>query len=105
MQWAQDFIVEGVYMGQSMRTWTTNTKDAAAPTGSAFFCPTCANLWAVCPIADRPFMVMTRGCLKHQKSPFDGSVWTGWDQDFLEALPLPLFARELTLAAARLEAE
>jgi hypothetical protein len=97
MPWTQHFTVEGQYFGSAVRRPTTWTKDGSPPDGYAFVCPTCAASWSVCPVEGRPFSILTRGCPQHRRISGDGSVWTGWDSDFTEALPHDLLQRELNL--------
>lgn len=93
MPWEQSFIVEGRFLGTAQRTFGSIHADK--PVGYSYFCPTCGSLWAVCPIAGRPFHVLTRGCRKHGDIRHDGSIWLGWDKDFTEAFPPDALLDEL----------
>lgn len=104
MPWEQSFIVEGKFLGTALRTHTSWTKDASPPDGYNFCCPTCGNLWAVCPVVGRPFHFLTRGCPSHERIAGDGSLWTGWDADFTGSFPQDLLRRELDWHLQHMEA-
>jgi hypothetical protein len=95
MAWTQHFTIGGKYLGSSVRNHTTWTHDAAPPDGFSYCCPTCGSLWASCPVVDRPFHFLTRGCPQHQQVSNDGSLWTSWDTDFTDAWPPELLRIEL----------
>lgn len=95
----QHFFVRGAYLGSSGR------KQAAAnplwpPKGSAFFCPDCSELWANCPIEGQQTIVYMVTCDKHPAWSLytaPGSMWQGFDKDWLRDIPLFLAKREFAL--------
>lgn len=75
-------------------------KPSCPPKGYAFFCPTCSELWANCPIVGQQTNVLTMLCDKHPAwSLFTapGSMWLSWDKDWQRDFPMVLAKREFEL--------
>jgi hypothetical protein len=71
------------------------------PTGYAWFCPTCGDIWARAVVEGCSFQLIHMPCVLHPH-PFPtrepaGSLYIFWDQLFLDTLPLALLHRELLL--------
>lgn len=72
-----------------------------APAGSAYFCPSCARVWARVLVEGNrtiPWCVCCAACAApwHVEQP--GSVMKLWDRAFNEALPRKVLLREFELA-------
>lgn len=93
----QHFLIEGRSYGSCLRP--VRDSRGQAPMSYAFFCPTCAEVWARAGIIDRKFFVFHVPCRKHTYDgiPVPGSLWNCGDKDFLEALPHDVLCRELSV--------
>jgi hypothetical protein len=98
----QHFFAEGKYLGQSERHLERVHEQVQVPHSYAFFCQTCAEVWARCPVEHngqtQSFMVWSVNCRKHKISwrPA-GSLVLDWDKGFWEAFPEEVVWRELNL--------
>ncbi len=93
----QHFIIEGKFLGAVERRFQKKSwSPVHVPLGYAFFCPTCGEVWALCPVigpggqASR-FEVQTRACRKHPAQPFTteppGILHLSWDKEFSDSFP------------------
>ena len=68
-----------------------------------FFCRHCGEVFAKCPIITpegrvMPWQSFARCCEKCRPpglSEWPGSLWLSWDEEFCEALPMPVLQQEL----------
>lgn len=68
-----------------------------APQGKAFFCPHCAEIWAVAMVANQDTHVETIPCDRHPPTmsrPTPGCLYLPWSDSFNKTLPLALLARD-----------
>ncbi len=103
----QHFIIEGKYYGTAQRSWDKKHALPLAPFSYAFFCDSCAELWARCPvegIGGKPtrFQVLTKRCRKHPEEHdsfgFAGSLMLSWDESFTAAVEEAAIAWEFQRA-------
>ena len=89
MSFPQHFIIEGDFLGSSPREPQLIHGIYMKPFSYAYFCPVCAEIWARCPIEDRPFTVWTLPCRGHTTGHYQvpGSLTLSWDNDFNLAFP------------------
>jgi len=111
MPYTQHYFVRNEYFGSVERTKISVRTQIAPPHGKAFFCPICAELWAVCPVDGQATQAITRFCERHKagdsvggwssghvsRYDFPGSLWLEWEPEWNQALPLALLERELML--------
>lgn len=74
--------------------------ELAYPTGKAFFCPLCSEVWAVSAVETRETYTQHVLCERHEATPtrpVPGSLWLPWDRDWNESLPQQLLEREFLL--------
>lgn len=102
----QTFIVDGMWLGESPRSWQTLYDAPHKPNSYAFVCPCCAVTWALCPVTlpgGKPhrFQFISRACRKCPTG-FDrgqgiyGSLFdSAYDQEFIDAFPENVWRREL----------
>lgn len=101
MIFPQHFIVEGKYLGMTPVGYRFIHGEKQYPCSYAFFCPSCAEVWARCPVEiganTSRFQVITRGCRKHPQHELEipGSLWTVWDKTFNDGFPDGLMQWEL----------
>lgn len=100
----QHFIVEGQYLGQSIRSLKHYHNEVGLPPSYAFFCPVCAEVWARCPVdlngKLQPFMAWSVACKKHEHPHglwVPGSLMLSWDKPFTDSLPDAAVRRELII--------
>ena len=98
----QHFFLHGKHYGTAERSRETIHRQQFPPRGDAFFCPSCASLWAICPIEGAETMVNTAGCEQHPlwSDLPGGSLWLAepsMKSDFNRAIPRELLAREVML--------
>jgi len=94
MPYIQHFIIEGQYLGSALRERVRVHGTLEAPQPYAFFCGSCADLWARCPVdklssqQSQEWMVWRRPCRKCQGNAGEipGSVMLPWDEDFNTSL-------------------
>lgn len=98
----QHFIIEGKYLGSTERLF--NLTQGSSPLSYGFFCHACGEIFAKCPIDNRPWQYWSRTCRKCLSSGsrtlgIPGSVSLSWDPEYMAALPLSVlsweFLREL----------
>jgi len=77
------------------------------PSGYAWFCPQCGEVWARAAVEGRPFTVWTRRCIACPglRYEFAGSIILDWEREFNEALPRAVKEREMALHLAWAEQE
>lgn len=99
MSWLQHFEIERRSFGTSTRRYDPLAQ--REPIGYAYFCPECAQTWALCPIAGKSFQVWSIPCGKHEAElRVSGSIWLPWDEEFNNALPEAVVRREFELHLA-----
>lgn len=111
-EFVQHFFIRGNYFGTTTRPlyWVHN-EIQNAPFGMAFFCPICAELWAVCPVEGEATQVETQFCEKHKygdsygrwssgqvwRLDIPGSLWSSYDDQWNAGLSQQVLKRELLL--------
>ena len=99
--WQQFFEIEGKFLGHAARGLDIQLRP---PLGAAFFCSTRGRIWALCPIADREFMIWSIPCANHTRSfAVPGSIYLSWDADFNAAMPDAVVRREFEIHLAYAE--
>lgn len=102
------FLAGGQFLGSADRKRELVERSSIrAPQSYAFFCPTCAEVWARCPVeredgTHEPFRAISRGCKQHTQHGMEvgGSLWLTWDETFSNCLPEEVVRRELELHLA-----
>ncbi len=100
---AQHFFIEGRSFGSAIRGGPRDVNQhGEGPISYAFFCPdaACGRVWALAPMADRPFQVWSRLCSRHRGRSHDtggpaGTLALAWDAHWTEALPEQVLRWEL----------
>lgn len=91
----QHFILEGRYLGSATRLFDLTA--GGLPLSYGFFCHACGEVYAKCPIDNRPWQYWSRTCRKcpgSQTLGVPGSASLSWDPEYMAALPLPVLAWE-----------
>ena len=91
----QHFMVEGKYLGSAMRSVVPVHGTLQPPRPYAFFCGSCADIWARCPIDKAAnlvidaWMVWTLPCRKCTGSKYQipGSITMYLEPEFCDAFP------------------
>lgn len=107
----QHFLIRGKHLGtvERERIWVHSEKAEAY--GYAFFCPLCAETWALCPVEGQPTLPHISPCDKHRQgdklgdwnhgsiAPYQvpGSLMLSYEQTWNDALPLAVLVREFHL--------
>jgi hypothetical protein len=94
MPYTQHFIVEGAYLGSAVRGRLSVTGGTSDPQPYAFFCGSCAELWARCPVdklspsIQQEWMVWRRPCRRcaGHSGEIPGSLLLPWEEDFNNCL-------------------
>lgn len=100
MKYKQSFFINGKYYGSFPRRALSRDGIKFVPRSYLFYCEKCGEVYARCPVVDenKQQLIWTSLlgiCEKcHSPSVFHapGSIWSGWDEDFVE-----IFSRELLL--------
>lgn len=94
MAFQQHFIIEGKPLGVALRKLQQVHEDRIIPWSQAFVCPTCAEIWARCPVMQgeqmSQFIFQPMACRKHKQtrsSEPSGSLYLSWDKEFSESFP------------------
>jgi hypothetical protein len=85
----QGVIVEGRFLGSFIRGLKQVHAQFDPPFSYAYFCPTCGEVWARCPIEGRPFQIQGGYCRKHPgPSPYTvpGSLMLAWEPAYNDLL-------------------
>jgi len=100
----QLYFIEGQLVGEAFRGFSTAHRTGAPPTSDLYFCRICGEVFAKFPClalsgAATPWQSYRALCRKckpvHACIEIPGSIWRGYDQEFTEALPLPVLRWEL----------
>jgi len=105
MSYRQLFFIEGKLLGEAQRGRTMHHATLMEPTSDLYFCSHCGEVFAKFPCL-RPdgsstpwqsYRTMCRKCGPRQSflTEWPGSVWRGWDHEFLAALPVSVLQWEL----------
>jgi hypothetical protein len=103
----QSFFVGDEFLGESPRGLQHRTN--AYPLSIAFFCPSCGDIWARCPVEGSPrsrWRVAFSACERCDRIDIlnlPGSLWLPLDTDFQNALPHAALLREFHLALKYLD--
>lgn len=97
------FFFRGKYMGEGYRGRIA--RNNSIPHNNAFFCPQCSEIWARSVTeGSNVWQASHMPCPDHGKWSIievPGSVWSPWDDDFNDALPMSMLLREWNLALER----
>ena len=91
------YFIGSKYYGAYPPSYTPVHSTMEIPFGKAFFCPVCAEVWALAPIDGKETYPETILCEKHEFSPsrsIPGGLFLAWDTTWNKDLPLELLARE-----------
>lgn len=102
MGYPQAFFIEGRYLGTTERQFSLLA--GSPPLSYGFFCHACGEVYAKCPIADRPWQYWSRTCRKCSGGGslgIPGSLELSWDKEFTEALPLAVLQWEFEREVVR----
>lgn len=107
----QHYFIRGKYYGSAERQPVYHHAERCNPTGLAFFCPFCGEVWALCPVEGQPFNSYNSPCEKHKRTDelgssslgritrleVPGSLLLPFDPEWNDALPRELLAREFLI--------
>ena len=97
------YFIRGQYFGHSSVTPIPAHGTYRVPPGRAFFCPRCAEIWALFPVDSQETYVDHVLCDKHELSPsqqWPGCIYLTWAGEFCADLPTELLKREFLLTLA-----
>lgn len=101
----QLFFIEGRLLAEAPRDRVFVHADLQPPESMLFYCGVCGEVYARLPVMTpmgqttewQSYKRLCRKCHAHEslsRGLIPGSVWLGWDGDFLAALPVPVLQWE-----------
>lgn len=108
--YVQQFIVDGVWLGEAPRSSELLHDQLGPPSSLAFACPHCAEIWGRFPVSlpggqSHWFQFISRTCRKclvdaSRGQGVRGSLLTGYLTEFEAAFPEAVWKRELAVHLA-----
>lgn len=93
------WFIHGKLLATSVARPRFYAEQRGNPMGFAFFCPTCCELWATCPVDGQKSQVWAIPCEQHQHDgcPVPGSLYLSWEPEFMQEMPAAVWQRELAV--------
>lgn len=93
------WFVRGKLLATSVARPRYYAEQRAAPLGFAFFCPTCCELWATCPVEGQKSQVWCIPCEEHAHDgcAVPGSLYLSWEPEYMKEMPDAVWQREFAL--------
>lgn len=101
--YTQSFFIGGRYLGETKRKVQFYHEEKGPPLSVCWVCRICGEVYAKAPVVDllgkeSEYNVVRRLCPRHPTQNMwevAGSLWMSWDQEFLDALPVPVLQYEM----------
>jgi len=84
------FVIEGKYLGTTVRSQIDAYNNSGRARSYAFFCPWCYRIWAVAAFPKAFAQVMSvscKACRRHRYENPAGSIHIPFDPDYVAAFP------------------